>query len=197
MDNNNVTVQANLDTTQLKKDLEKFKGEISLSANTREMRKQIDNALKDASKNATISLKCTTTGLQNIEEQISSARSQLQKLQSDFNALPKNLNMNVSVNSSGLQQYTSQLQNILKLQEQLNTLSAPSLSTISSASSYGSTATSITNSLSAQAEKKTLSLSTAFDDLTEKGKAFTSWFSTAGIINTSKTMGTNLKKNLD
>ena len=126
MDNNNITVQANLDTTQLKKDLEKFKGEINLTANTKEMQKQIDTTLKNASKNASISFKCNATGLNTISSQVGNAKSQIQGLQREFSALPSNLDLNVSVNSSGLQQYTAQLEQCIKLSKELSSISLQS-----------------------------------------------------------------------
>ena len=40
MDKNNLSVQASLDTSKLKKDLEKLEGEIKLNADTKSLKKQ-------------------------------------------------------------------------------------------------------------------------------------------------------------
>ena len=157
MDNNNITVQANLDTTQLKKDLEKFKGEINLTANTKEMQKQIDTALKDASKNASISFKCNATGLNTISSQVGNAKSQFQDLQQEFTALPNNHTLNISVNSSGLQQYTAQLEKALQLSNGLNTLSLhtslPNVTSLTN-STFSSLYSGINNSVDTSALSK-------------------------------------------
>lgn len=189
MDNNNITVQASLDTTQLKKDLKKFKGEISLSAVTKEMQKQIDNALKNASKNAGISFKCNATGLNTISSQVSNAKSQIQDLQRDFSALPNNHTLNVSVNSSGLQQYTAQLEKALQLSSRLNTLSIhtslpnvaslinPSFSPLNNGI-YNNTNTSSLNKASSEAKD----FSTKFTDFTNSTVVLTNFLNTPGLF---------------
>lgn len=200
MDNNNVTVQANLDTTQLRKDLDKFKGEISLSANTKEMQKQIDNALKTASQKANISLKCAAPGLQKISSQVESARSQIQSLQNDFNALPQNINLDISVNSSGLKQYASQLEQLVQSSKNLTKISLPS--NISPPAPPPASVISSTN---------TAAGSSLFDSAISKGKEFLNvtnetasvmktpltWFGPGGLTEAYPKMFDNMKKNLD
>lgn len=140
MDNNNITVQASLDTTQFKKDLAKFDGELNISADTKEIEKQIETALKNASKNNSISFKCTTPNLKATSDLVESARSQVQKLQGDFNALPQNLTLNVSVNSPGLDQYKSQLEHCLQLSDELHTIPLQSaIPKIETSSTFNST----------------------------------------------------------
>ena len=46
MDKNNLSVQASLDTSKLKKDLEKFEGKIKLNTDTKSLKKQLEATLK-------------------------------------------------------------------------------------------------------------------------------------------------------
>lgn len=200
MDNNNVTVQAVLDTTRLRKDLEKFKGEISLSAVTKPMLKQIDGALKDASKNASITLTCNATGLNAISSQVDNAKSQIQSLQQTLSALPSNLNINVSVNSSGLQQYMTQLEKALQQSNSLSTISLQSVTPkVNISDNTSSTATSFSTETSALS--KATAAGESFLDVLSKIKnttgLFSSFIGTENITKTFKDMGTNLTKNLD
>ena len=150
MDKNNLSVQASLDTSQLKKDLEKFKGEIKLNTNTKNLKKQVTTALKDitvqpsldtsqikkdlknfngevrlnadtknlskqlettianASQNATANIHCGLSGMDTVMAQLRNAT-----------ASNHDIKLNVSADTSGLQQYTSQLEKLAQLSSQI------------------------------------------------------------------------------
>ncbi|MCB7413734.1 hypothetical protein, partial [Bariatricus massiliensis] len=150
MDKNNLSVQASLDTSQLKKDLEKFKGEIKLNTNTKNLKKQVTTALKDitvqpsldtsqikkdlknfngevrlnadtknlskqlettianASQNATANIHCGLSGMDTVMAQLRNAT-----------ASNHDIKLNVSADTSRLQQYTSQLEKLAQLSSQI------------------------------------------------------------------------------
>lgn len=190
MDKNNITVQADLDTRKLEKDLKQFKGSISLTADTDILRKQIDATIKNASKNASISFKCSAPGLNDIIRQTSLAKTQIQSLQQEFATLPQSLNLSVNVDSSGLQQYTAQLEKALQLSSQLNALT---LNPITSKSS-SNTSISSTFDNAASSGKGFLDVLKNINNMTSLLSAF---LGTENIFTSFKDIGANLSQNLD
>lgn len=137
------------------------------------MQKQIDNALKDASKNTGISFKCNTTGLNSISSQVGSVKSQFQDFQQEFTSLPNNHTLNISVNSSGLQQYTEELEKTLQSASNSNNLSlhtrlpsAASLTDSTFSSLYSGINNSIDTSALSKATSEAKDFSTKFTDFT-------------------------------
>lgn len=122
--NNNLTVRASLDTSQLKKDLDKFKGEVHLTADTRNLTKQIEAAVQNASRNTSVDIHCNLNGLNSVSQQIGAAVSQLQTLRQTALSLNNDINLKVSVDTSGLSDCRAQLE---KLTQSSSTLQMPSL----------------------------------------------------------------------
>ena len=150
MDKNNLSVQASLDTSKLKKDLEKFEGEIKLNADTKSLKKQLEATLKgmtvkpsldtnqiekqlnkfngvlkvnadtdalrqqiestiaNASQNATANIHCSLSGMDTVIAQLKNAATS-----------NHDIKLNVSADTSGLQQYTSQLEKLAQLSSQI------------------------------------------------------------------------------
>lgn len=121
--NDNLNIRASLDTSQLKKDLDKFKGEVNLTADTRNLTKQIEAAVQKASRSASVDIHCGLNGLNSVSQQIRDAVSQLQALRqaASFN---NDINLKVSVDTSGLSEYQAQLE---KLAQSVGTIQMPSL----------------------------------------------------------------------
>ena len=150
MDKNNLSIQASLDTSKLKKDLEKFEGEVKLNADTKSLRKQLEATLKgitvkpsldtnqlekqmekfngvlkvnadtntlrqqlkstiaNVSQNATANIHCSLSGIDTVMGQLQNAASS-----------NHDIRLNVSSDTSGLQQYTAQLEKLVQLNSQI------------------------------------------------------------------------------
>ena len=108
MDKNNLSVRASLDTSKLKKDLEKFEGEVKLKADTNTLRQQLETTIANASQNATADIHCCLSGMDTVMGQLQNAASS-----------NHDISLNVSADTSGLQQYTAQLEKLAQLSSQI------------------------------------------------------------------------------
>ena len=233
MDKNNLSVQASLDTSKLKKDLEKFEGEIKLHADTKSLRKQLETTLKsitvkpsldtnqlekqldkfngvlkvnadtstlrkqlestiaNTSLNATANIHCSLSGMDTVMGQLQNAASS-----------NHDISLNVSADTSGLQQYTAQLEKLAQLssQIQLPKINATAMQVEASlpkaSSSTPSSVTAPASSIKeATAEGK--GFLDTLSQITTIANTPLTWFSEKGIIKGYDGMFKGLSKNLD
>lgn len=233
MDKNNLSVQASLDTSQLKKDLEKFKGEIKLNTNTKNLKKQVTTALKDitvqpsldtsqikkdlknfngevrlnadtknlskqlettianASQNATANIHCGLSGMDTVMAQLRNAT-----------ASNHDIKLNVSADTSGLQQYTSQLEKLAQLSSQIqlpkiNTTAMQIEASLPKASSTIPSSVAAPASSIKEANTESRSFLDTLNQITTIANTPLTWFSDRGIIKGYDGMLKGLSKNLD
>jgi len=233
MDKNNLSVQASLDTSQLKKDLEKFKGEIKLNTNTKNLKKQVTTALKDitvqpsldtsqikkdlknfngevrlnadtknlskqlettianASQNATANIHCGLSGMDTVMAQLRNAT-----------ASNHDIKLNVSADTSRLQQYTSQLEKLAQLSSQIqlpkiNTTAMQIEASLPKASSTIPSSVAAPASSIKEANTESRSFLDTLNQITTIANTPLTWFSDRGIIKGYDGMLKGLSKNLD
>ena len=233
MDKNNLSVQASLDTSKLKKDLEKFEGEIKLNADTKSLKKQLEATLKgmtvkpsldtsqiekqlnkfngvlkvnadtntltqqlesaisNASQNATANIHCSLSGMDTVMAQLKNAATS-----------NHDIKLNVSADTSGLQQYTSQLEKLAQLSSQIqlpkiNTTAMQIEASLPKASSTIPSSVAAPASSIKEANTESRSFLDTLNQITTIANTPLTWFSDRGIIKGYDGMLKGLSKNLD
>ena len=233
MDKNNLSIQASLDTSKLKKDLEKFKGEIKLNADTKNLKKQVTTALKDitvqpsldtsqiqkdlknfngevrlnadtknlskqlettitnASQNATANIHCNLSGMDTVMAQLRNTAA--------FN---HDIKLNVSSDTSGLQQYTSQLEKLAQMSSQIqlpkiNTTAMQIEASLPKASSTIPSSVAAPASSIKEANTESRGFLDTLNQIISIANTPLTMFGKGGIINSYKELGGSLFKNLD
>ena len=103
-----MTVKPSLDTSQIEKQLNKFNGVLKVNADTNTLRQQLESTISNVSQNATANIHCSLSGMDTVMAQLRNAA-----------ASNHDIKLNVSADTSGLQQYTSQLEKLVQLSSQI------------------------------------------------------------------------------
>lgn len=186
-----ITVKPSLDTNQLEKQLDKFNGVLKINTDTNTLRKQLESTIANASQNATVNIHCSLSGMDTVMGQLQNAASS-----------NHDIRLNVSADTSGLQQYTSQLEKITQLSSQIQ-LPKINATAMQVEASLPKTSTSTPSSVAAPASsiKEASAESKGFLDtlnqIVSVANTPLSLIGPGGITERYQKWGTNIKQNLD
>ena len=176
-----MTVKPSLDTSQIEKQLNKFNGVLKVNADTNTLRQQLESAISNVSQNATANIHCSLSGINSVVSQIQNATSS-----------NNNIKLNVSADTSGLQQYTAQLEKLAQLSSQIQ---MPKINT---------TAAQFESSLSKTDTSFSADTAVNFKEATSEGNKFSNALSTVATSASLLTATFNMpnafkgfKENLD